>query len=91
MLLREKIFDVRLGNCSTPRVLIFCRFTGFTKMQILTQLLDGRSDKLLKKGLHDTDLNTLSTQTSRGQELLGHIIKHQINGIFFFINHKKGF
>ena len=33
MLLRKKVFDVRLRNCPTPKVLIFCRFTGFTKMQ----------------------------------------------------------
>ena len=40
ILLRKQLFDVRLGNCLTPRVLIviFCRFTGFTKMQ-LTLLL----------------------------------------------------
>ena len=31
-------------------------------------------------GLHDTNLNTLSTQTPRGQELLGYIKKElQIN------------
>ena len=24
------LLNVRLGNCSTPRVTIFCRFTGFT-------------------------------------------------------------
>ena len=42
MLLREELFDVRLGNCSTPKVLIFCRFIGFTKMQ-LSLLLNGRS------------------------------------------------
>ena len=36
MLSRKKLFDVRLGNCSTPKVL---RFYRFTKMQ-LTLLLD---------------------------------------------------
>ena len=47
MIVRKKLFDIQLGNCSIPSVLIFCRFTGFTKMQ-LTYLLDGRfvSDKL---------------------------------------------
>ena len=37
--LRKKLFDVRLGNCSTTSIiryiiyiLIFCRFTGFTKI-----------------------------------------------------------
>ena len=47
MLLKKKLFDVRFGNCLTPKVARFCRFTGFTKMQ-LTLLLDGRSvlDKL---------------------------------------------
>ena len=39
MLIRKKLFDVRFGNCSTPKVPRFCRFT---KMQ-LTLLLDGRS------------------------------------------------
>ena len=44
MLLRKKLFDVRFGNCLTPKVPRFCRFT---KMQ-LTKLLDGRTvlDKL---------------------------------------------
>ena len=28
---RKKVFDVRFGNCSTPKVPRFCRFTGFTK------------------------------------------------------------
>ena len=31
MLLRQKLFDVRFGNCSTPKVPRFCRFT---KMQL---------------------------------------------------------
>ena len=38
--------------------------------------------------LHDTNLNTLSTQTPRGQELLGHIIKDwqiKMITVFFFI------
>ena len=47
MILRKEFYHVRFGNCSTPKVPRFCRFTGFTKMQ-LTLLLDGRSvlDKL---------------------------------------------
>ena len=47
MIVRKKLFDVWLGNCSTSKVLIFCKFTGFTKMQLIS-LLDGRSvlDKL---------------------------------------------
>ena len=31
MLLRKKLFDVRFGNCLTPKVPRFCRFT---KMQL---------------------------------------------------------
>ena len=48
MLLRKKLFDVQLGNCFTPRVLIFCRFIGFSKMQLTKT---GRSvlDKLFFK------------------------------------------
>ena len=34
MFLRKKLFDVRFGNCLTPKVPGFCRFTGFTKMQL---------------------------------------------------------
>ena len=34
MLLRKKLFDVRFGNCLAPKVPRFCRFTGFTKMQL---------------------------------------------------------
>ena len=34
MLLKKKLFDVRFGNCLTPKVARFCRFTGFTKMQL---------------------------------------------------------
>ena len=47
MLSRKKLYHARFGNCSTPKVPIFCRFTKFTKMQ-LTLLLDERSvlDKL---------------------------------------------
>ena len=47
MLLRKKLYHVRFGNCSTPKVPRFCRFTKFTKMQ-LALLLDGRAvlDKL---------------------------------------------
>ena len=33
MLYREKSFDVRFGNCATPKVPRSCRFTEFTKMQ----------------------------------------------------------
>ena len=45
-------------------------------------------------GLHDTNLNTLSTQTPSGLELLGHIKKEwqiKIMAVFFFIAHEKGF
>ena len=34
---RKKLFVVwlyLLGNCSTPKVLIFCKITGFTNMQL---------------------------------------------------------
>ena len=44
-------------------------------------------------GLHDTNLNTLSTQTPRGQELLKHIEEEwQIKKttVFFCIDHEKG-
>ena len=34
MLSRKKLFDVWFGNCLTPKVARFCRFTGFTKMQL---------------------------------------------------------
>ena len=34
MILRKKFYHVRFGNCSTPKVPRFCRFTGFTKMQL---------------------------------------------------------
>ena len=34
ILLREKLVVLQLGNYLTPRILIFCRFTGFTKMQL---------------------------------------------------------
>ena len=39
-------------------------------------------------GLHDTNLNTLSTLTPRDQELLGHI---KMMAVFFFTAHEKGF
>ena len=44
-------------------------------------------------GLYDSNLNTLSTQTPRGQELLGHIKKEwQIKMMaVFFTAHEKGF
>ena len=32
---KEKRFDVLLGNCSTHKVPRFCRFIGFTKMQLI--------------------------------------------------------
>ena len=36
MLIRKKLFNERLfAHCSTPKVLMFCRFTGFTKMQLI--------------------------------------------------------
>ena len=35
MFSRKKLFDVRLGNCSTPKIFIFCRFTGFTKLDTI--------------------------------------------------------
>ena len=38
-------------------------------------------------GLHDTNLNTLSIQTPRGQELVGHIKKEKQ----IMIAHEKGF
>ena len=34
MLKRKKSFNVRFGNCSTPKVPRFCRFTEFTEMQL---------------------------------------------------------
>ena len=34
MLSGKKLFDVRLGSCLIPRVLIFCRFLVFKKMQL---------------------------------------------------------
>ena len=34
MLSRKKLYHARFGNCSTPKVPRFCRFTGFTKMQL---------------------------------------------------------
>ena len=45
-------------------------------------------------GVHDTNLNTLSTQTPRGHELLGHIKKEwqsKMMAVFFFFAHEKGF
>ena len=42
MLMRKKLFDDRFGKCSTPKVLKFCRLSGFTKMQ-LTLFIDGKS------------------------------------------------
>ena len=31
LLARKKLFDVRFGNCLTPKVPRSCRFTGFTE------------------------------------------------------------
>ena len=46
--------------------------------------------------LHDTNLNTLSRQTPRGQKLHGYIkLKEEwqikMMAVFFFIAHEKGF
>ena len=44
--------------------------------------------------LHDSNLNTLSTQTPRGQELLGLIKKEwhiKMMAVFFLTARKKGF
>ena len=44
--------------------------------------------------LHDTNLNTLSTRTPRGRELLRHIklrVANQMIAVFLFIAHEKGF
>ena len=46
-----------------------------------------RASSLEAPGLHDTNLNTLTTQTPRGQEL--DISKRVAN--LFFIAHEKGF
>ena len=62
MLLRKKLFDVRLRNCSTPKdkvlIVIFCRFTGFTKMQSI-QLLEGGSVLLLDTLFFQNELEVL--------------------------------
>ena len=45
-------------------------------------------------GLHDSNLNTLSTQIPRGQKLLGYIKEEwqiKMMAVFFFIAHEKGF
>ena len=45
-------------------------------------------------GLHDSKLNTFSTQTPRGRKLLGHIKKEwqiKMMAVFFFTAHEKGF
>ena len=39
-----------------------------------------RASSLEAPGLHDTDLDTLSTQTTRGQELFGHVSKAAVLG-----------
>ena len=52
-----------------------------------------RASSLEASGLHDTNLNTLSTKTTRGQELLGHKKEWKIKmiAVFFFTAHEKGF
>ena len=53
-----------------------------------------RASVLEASGLHDTNLNTLSTQTPRGQKMHGYIKEEwQIKrmAVFFFIAHEKGF
>ena len=45
------------------------------KMLSLSGLGGLRASSLEASGLHDTNLNTLSTQTPRGQQLLGYILK----------------
>ena len=72
--LKEKMIQCLLfwlGNCSDPRVLIFCRFIGFTKMQ-LTQLLDGRSvlDKLFFKMKYEKCFQFLILSWCWSQNLL---------------------
>ena len=57
-----------------------------------------RASCLEASGLHDTNLNTLSTQTPRGQKVLGYIklkkllLQRQIKMMAecFFIAHDKG-
>ena len=62
------------------------------KLVLVTYPLDHsrriyRSSSVEAPGLHDTNFNTLSIQTPRGQELLGHIKKeYKIE-----IAHEKGF
>ena len=55
----------------------------------------GASEPALEaSGLHDTNLNTLSTQTPRGQKLHEYIKEEwqiKMMAVFFFIAHKKGF
>ena len=58
------------------------------KMLSLSGLGGLRASSLEASGLHDTNLNTLSTQTPRGQDLLGHIQKErqiQMMAVIFFI------
>ena len=53
-----------------------------------------RASFLEASGLHDTNLNTLSTQTPRGQKLHGYIKEEwqiKMMAVFFFIAHEKGF
>ena len=53
-----------------------------------------RASSLEASGLHDTNLNTLSTQTPRGQKLQGYIEEEwqiKMMALFFFIAHEKGF
>ena len=49
-----------------------------------------RASSLEASGLHDTNLNTLSTQTPRGQKLHGYIKEEwqiKMMAVFFFIAH----
>ena len=51
-----------------------------------------RASSLEAPGLHDTNFNTPSTQTPRGQELLERIKEANQNmAVFFFIINEKGF
>ena len=56
--------------------------------------MGARASSLEAPGLNEPNLNTLSTQTPRGQELLGHIKKEwqiKMMAVFFFTTHEKGF
>ena len=52
-----------------------------------------RASSLEASGLHDTNFNTLSTQTSRGQKLHGYVKEEwqiKMMAVFFFIAHERG-